>query len=177
MAKCTSAIDFHLNLAETMPEESKEKNGMKNNSESTFGNLIPYRIAQLSHNTNLLITDYLSPHHLTLPQWRVLVVLSHFGKLGIGDIAKQALTRQSTLSRVIDRMEDQKLVKRTQDDSNKRLVLVSLSNKGRELYEQIGPISRSAHELLSSALTEEEQNFLIQMFDKMSNKLKEGRLS
>jgi MarR family transcriptional regulator, organic hydroperoxide resistance regulator len=145
-------------------------------SEPTFGSFIPYRIAELSHNTNMLITDYLVQMNLTLPQWRVLVVLNHFSKLGIGEISKKALIRQSTLSRVVDRMEDMKLVKRSQKSENRRQVQVSLSKKGQETYDKISPIAQSLHDLLSSALTDEEQQSLFLILDKLTSKLEEGRL-
>jgi len=158
-----------------MTEKTEAGSGEKKVA-SAFGKSISYRIAHLAHHTNMLVTDYLTPLKLTLPQCRVLIVLHYYGKLTIGDISRHALIRQSTLSRVVDRMEELKLVKRNSKSGNRRLVHVSLAKKGQDMYETISPFAPSLNKLLASALSDEELETLMQIFDKLSDKLDEGRL-
>jgi len=96
--------------------------------------------------------------------------------MGIGDIASKALLRQSTLSRVIDKMEELKLVRRRLNPKNRRHVEVSLTPPGKKMFDKISRITLSMQNLLSSALTGKEQEDLNKLLGKLTNKLQEGRL-
>ena len=149
--------------------------GRKQSDPPSFANFIPYNALHLANNTNGLISEYLKPLGITLHEWHVILFLNHYGKLRIGDLADLTLIGQSTLSRVIDRMQKRKLVERNINPDNRRVVEVSLTAPGREVMSNIAPIVDTVHTLLAEALTEEEHGTLFTLFDKLNNKLAEGK--
>ena len=56
------------------------------------------------------------------------------------EIAERVLLSHSGLSRLIDRIEDQGLVERRQCDSDRRAFFVALTDKGRDMLDQMWPV-------------------------------------
>lgn len=74
---------------------------------------------------------------VTLPQFRVLVVLSNFGPLRMGELALHLGASQSSFSRFADRMVAGGLVARSASPDNRREVIVSLTEKGERVYAEV----------------------------------------
>jgi DNA-binding MarR family transcriptional regulator len=70
---------------------------------------------------------------VTLPQYRVLVVLCASGSMRSGALAERLGVHQSTLTRTADRLVGQGLVRRDQSPESRREVLVDLTAAGRAL--------------------------------------------
>jgi len=138
---------------------------------------IPYCFNKVTNKTNLTMADYLASLNFTVPQWRVLAILKGFGELSIGEITEHAVVRQSTLSRVVDQLERQGLVKRKPLAKNKRIVLVKLTKQGDKMFDKIYPAALSLHNLMVDALTKKDQEALYSIFDKLSNRLDHVRNS
>jgi DNA-binding MarR family transcriptional regulator len=70
---------------------------------------------------------------VTLPQYRVLVVLCAQGPLRSGVLAERLGIHQSTLTRTADRLVAQGLIRREPSQESRREILVDLTDEGREL--------------------------------------------
>ncbi|PKQ18487.1 MAG: MarR family transcriptional regulator [Actinobacteria bacterium HGW-Actinobacteria-8] len=74
---------------------------------------------------------------LTMPQFRVLVVLAGVGPLRMGDLAERLGVHPSTLSRTIDRLVAGEWVERASAEESRREVHVKLSDTGRALVNHV----------------------------------------
>lgn len=98
-----------------------------------------------------------SPVPLTVPQHRLLVVISVRGPQRIGALAADLGVNQSNASRLVDRLVDQGLLARASDPEDGRASLVSLTDAGtaaldavnelrldqlRELVQDLSPTGR-----------------------------------
>lgn len=101
------------------------------------------------------LTDVLQD--VTLPQFRVLVVLSTAGPLRIGALAERMSAKPSTFTRTIDRMVARGWVDRTGSDSSRREVLVSITPAGGALVEQVTQTRRQEITEILGRLTPAEQ--------------------
>ncbi|WP_415854362.1 MarR family winged helix-turn-helix transcriptional regulator [Sinomonas sp. G460-2] len=70
---------------------------------------------------------------VTLPQFRVLVVLASSGSTAIGALAARLGAVASTFSRFIDRMEDGGFVERAPSPDSRREILVRITPKGTDI--------------------------------------------
>jgi DNA-binding MarR family transcriptional regulator len=70
---------------------------------------------------------------VTLPQYRVLVVLCGEGPLRSGVLAERLGIHQSTLTRTADRLVAQGLIRRDTSQESRREILVDLTDSGRAL--------------------------------------------
>lgn len=112
--------------------------------ESWQQNLAPYnlgyRIKLLSQLLSRKFTEKLEPFGLTPFHWLVLCCLWQEDGLptsSIGDKLKQV---GGTLTGVLDRMEERKLVRRERDVHDRRIWRIWLTDAGRELEKDLPPI-------------------------------------
>jgi len=92
------------------------------------------------------------------------------GKSRLVDLNKHLVITQPSLSRMIVRLEEQGLVAREPDPEDHRAMLLSLTDKGLAVQQEIGRVHvKHLHELLGSALSEAEFNELERLSTKLRN--------
>jgi len=74
---------------------------------------------------------------VTLPQFRVLVVLAASGPIRSGVLAERMGIQQSTFSRSIDRMVEGGWVERAASPERRREVLITLTSTGRMIVDDV----------------------------------------
>lgn len=89
----------------------------------------------------------LEAHGLTLPQWIVLAALWQRDSLTVGEISEYSGNNLPATSRILDRMIEKHLILRVPDETDRRAVRVSLTEKGEALRHLSG-----FHEAVNSAL-------------------------
>ena len=72
---------------------------------------------------------------LTLSQWQVLATLSRLEKATMGEVAGFCATDRTTLTRTIDRMVDDGLIRRDRDLVDRRQVHLNLTERGWEIFQ------------------------------------------
>lgn len=105
---------------------------------------------------------------VTLPQFRVLVVLAGSGGMRMGALAARVGAIPSTFSRTIDRMVDGGWVKRRDSPESRREVLVDLTPKGRRLVDRVTDKRRRQIASVLTTMTPEEQRRVIDAFELFS---------
>lgn len=107
---------------------------------------------------------------LSLREYDVLFNLRNCpgGTSRLVDLNKHLLISQPSLSRMVARLEERGLVSRISDPSDQRAMLISLTDRGREVQRDIGREHvRHLHDLLGTALSEEEFDQLQQLCSKL----------
>lgn len=74
---------------------------------------------------------------VTLPQYRVLVLLSNRGAQRALDLADQLGVTQSTVTRMCDRLERKGLINRERPRDNRRVVITAISARGQQLVDAV----------------------------------------
>ena len=76
--------------------------------------------------------------------------------VGIIDLARQLGINAAAVTRQVQELESERLVRRRADTNDGRRTCIRLSTKGRKLMEELRECSREFERLLSSALSAEE---------------------
>jgi DNA-binding MarR family transcriptional regulator len=97
-------------------------------------------VRQAEQRVSRRIEAALTPHQLTIDQWRVLDQLSDGEGHPMSGIATQVVVPGPTLTKIVDRLIESALVYRRVDDADRRRVLVFLSERGHSLHDQIIPV-------------------------------------
>ena len=82
---------------------------------------------------------------LTFPQYNVLRILrgARPEALSCGTISQRMLTRDSDLTRLLDRLEERGLVKRVRDSRDRRMVTAQITEPGLQLLRRLdGAVDR-----------------------------------
>lgn len=101
-------------------------------------------LARASYVVSSEFHDRLRARGVTVPVWRVLATLSG-GAETVTALAEACLLQQPTMTKVIDRMERDGLVRREQDGRDRRLVRVNLAPRGEAMVGDLLGAAR-AHE-------------------------------
>lgn len=104
---------------------------------------------------------------MTLSQFQVLEVLYHLGPLFQRDIAKKILKTTGNLTLVINNLSKRNLVKKVQDEADRRYHSISITAKGKKLMEDFFPIHLKALLADFEVLTAEEQDQLAYLCKKI----------
>jgi DNA-binding MarR family transcriptional regulator len=94
---------------------------------------------------------------VSLPQFRVLVLLSVRGRTRFGALADLVGANPSTFSRAVDRMVAGGLVDRSPSPESRREVLIGLTELGRSLVEEVTSRRRDELSLVLDRLSPSEQ--------------------
>jgi DNA-binding MarR family transcriptional regulator len=107
-----------------------------------------------------LVAVSLAPvlEHVTLPQFRALVLLSGLGPTRIGALAQRLGVHQSTFTRTTDRMVEAGIVRRLDNPVNRREVLVEATEAGLAYVEEVTERRRLAIVQILARLDAEERD-------------------
>lgn len=98
---------------------------------------LAYLLAQASHRISAEFHRQVNAAGLSVTEWRVLASLEGSAGETIGELAQLALTKQPTLSKVVQRMEADGLVARADVRADRRQTRVSITAKGHRLVERL----------------------------------------
>jgi len=105
---------------------------------------------------------------LTVPQFHTLLYLSYCdGECKMSDLARSTHQSAASLTGVVDRLLEKQLVARGRPDGDRRQVMVSATERGRVLLQEIKHARRAE---MHSALTDippEEAHELLRLLDAM----------
>ena len=79
----------------------------------------------------------LEDYKITPPQFDALQYLIHNEELTISDLSLKLFQAPSTITDLVDRMESSGLVERTRDMKDRRLVRVSVLQKGYDIIDKV----------------------------------------
>lgn len=117
----------------------------------------PYLMNRIMGRYNASLRHDLAKLGLTTPKMRALAVLSVIDNLVIGRLAVYAVVEQSTLSRALDALEADGLVRRAADPEDSRATRVSITEAGRAAFETLWPTMRHSYSRMFAGIDAAEQ--------------------
>ncbi len=81
--------------------------------------------------------DISSKYSLGKRQLSALIMLKSMGKINMTTLAKSIDVSNQQLTKVVDNLVQRKLVKRSYDKKNRRIVLIEITKDGREYIDDI----------------------------------------
>lgn len=105
---------------------------------------------------------------LTVSQFSVLEVLYHKGDLKVAEIIDKTLSTGGNMTVVIENLVKDGLVTRYKDPEDKRINFISITEKGKDIIDEIFPKHIENINEIFSSLTIEEKQSLIGLLKKLS---------
>lgn len=102
----------------------------------------------------------LQAYNLTESQLGVLEALYHLGSMCQKELSQKILKSTGNITLVIDNLEKRDLVKRVRDESDRRYIIVTLTEQGTQLIRDFFPLHVKAISNEMSILTNEELSML-----------------
>ena len=108
---------------------------------------LPALLAQASELISAEFHRVVRRHGFSVTEWRVLATLAGGKPISIGKLAQVTVTKQPTVTRLLDRMEARGQAERLPHDRDRRITLVRITSKGAKTVEQLMTLARE-HELI-----------------------------
>jgi DNA-binding MarR family transcriptional regulator len=107
---------------------------------------LPALLAQASQLISSEFHRVARQHGFSVSEWRVMASLAGGEPISIGQLAQITVTKQPTVTRLLDRMEAREQVERLPHESDRRVTLVRITRKGAKAVEHLMELARE-HEM------------------------------
>lgn len=113
-----------------------------------------------------MFNERLIPLGVTRVQWIAMYYLLKYGDMSQKELGERMGTKESTVARLLDRMEEEGLTKRTKDKEDRRVKYIKLTQKGTQRIEELLPEGQKMSEFFSKGITEEETEVFKRVLEK-----------
>jgi len=127
----------------------------------------PYLMNRIMGRYNALLRADMNKLGLTIPKMRSLAILSVIDGIVISRLATYSIVEQSTLSRALDALESDGLVRRAPDPDDSRATRVWITPEGRASFEMLWPTMRKTYESMFVGIDDDERAAFASTLQKM----------
>lgn len=119
--------------------------------------LLRHLMVTIKHN----IHHHYKEMNVTGPQGMLMGTLAHHGEMKVSDLSEKLGLSNSTVSGIIDRLENQGLVVRTRSKSDRRVVYVNVTSEFKKgSQNHFNEIEKMFESMMSKATSEELDQIL-----------------
>lgn len=105
---------------------------------------LPYQLAVLAQRVSRgFAARYSARFDISIPEWRVIAHLSQADAVSVREIHARVDMDKSKVSRAASRLEAAGHITKAPHPDDKRLVALSLTEKGRAMMAEIAPMARA----------------------------------
>jgi DNA-binding MarR family transcriptional regulator len=139
-------------------------------------NYAPYLMNRIMGRYNASLRDEMAGLGLTTPKMRALAVLSVIDGPLIRELAVFSVVEQSTLSRALDQLEGDGLVRREADASDSRATRIFITEAGRVTFETLWPRMAEAHSRMFRGIPEDERRAFVATLQTMLTNIRKHEI-
>ncbi len=133
---------------------------------------LPYRLSVLSNKVSDAIARLYSERFgLSVPEWRIMAVLGQTPGLSARDVALRTAMDKVQVSRAVAALAGTRRVQRDGDEADGRVTRLSLTTKGRAIYDEIAPLALHLEAVFLAALTPAERKTLDGLMEKLDRQV------
>lgn len=139
-------------------------------------NYAPYLMNRIMGRYNASLREEMAGQGLTTPKMRALAVLSVIEGPLIRELAVYSVVEQSTLSRALDQLAGEGLIRREADASDSRATRVFITEAGRATFETLWPRMAEANARMFRGIPEEERRAFVATLQKMLTNIRKHEI-
>ncbi|GAA3547089.1 MarR family transcriptional regulator [Amycolatopsis ultiminotia] len=111
-----------------------------------------YLVKRLELAIRARMDQALPPLGLTTPQFTALTALRHRDGLSSAQLARRSFVTPQTMNEMVRTLETQGHIARERDPGNRRVLLLTLTDTGRELLERCDPLVEAIEDEMLGAV-------------------------
>lgn len=124
---------------------------------------IGFLVQQISHLVIQLHNEKLEKEGVTSSQERLLTLLYINNGATQSELQQDLLIKPSSVTKLIDVLEQKGLVTRIADSKDARVKIIHLSEKGQLMEAKLWDIKKQMEERIAKSLSEEQQTQLVEL--------------
>ncbi|SMF62530.1 homoprotocatechuate degradation operon regulator, HpaR [Alteromonadaceae bacterium Bs31] len=131
---------------------------------------LPLLLLKARENSIAYVRPVLAEFGLTEQQWRVIRTLKREAEMNAQDLALESCILSPSLSRILNRLETDKVIIKKVDSSDQRALNIRLSAKGNRLHDRIAPKVDKQYKLLYQAVGKDTISNLVSLLEEFSSR-------
>jgi MarR family transcriptional regulator, 2-MHQ and catechol-resistance regulon repressor len=124
-------------------------------------------LARANRTVADLVEQDIKTYGLNPTEFAVLELLFHKGDQPIQHIGKKVLLASGSITYVVDKLENKKLLQRVSCPKDRRVIYASITEEGKKLMEEIFPNHQAEVHKIFTGLTNDEKETLITLLKKV----------
>jgi DNA-binding MarR family transcriptional regulator len=137
------------------------------------------KVIELTEHINVLVQEFLTIHQtlndaytgVSKQELNIISIVGRRAGAIMREIAEDAQLAVSSVTPIVDKLVEKKLVKRERSEEDRRIVSVELTDKGAKIYQmEVESYMRLSSSILQALSTSEQDKFL-GYFRKVSSSL------
>lgn len=113
----------------------------------------------------------LRENNITRVKWIALFFIGEINNISQKDLAQRMNANESSIARLLERMEKDDLCERTRDTADRRIIRISLTPKGEQLRAELLPLGQVFHDDATKDISPSELVIFKNVLDKMVSNL------
>ena len=109
------------------------------------------------------------PYTITPPQWATLAWIDAYQVLSVGVLARKLGIDDSVATGIVKRLEVHGLIERVHDQTDRRIVRLSLTSEGSEIVHQLTPVVIAFNERSFHGFSQEQQQTLLEQLRQIAS--------
>ena len=128
----------------------------------------PFSVARIARRWRKLLDERLKDLGVTQARWSTMVAL-HRGGEGVTqrELAELMAIENPTLVRLLDNLEEQKLIERRPCEKDRRARRLHLTRRGEQFMDQLDSRAEGLRDQLLAGITDEELETCLNVFDRV----------
>ncbi|GHF13486.1 hypothetical protein GCM10017044_04410 [Kordiimonas sediminis] len=113
-----------------------------------------YHLNRTAATYTAKMTEILKTIGVGQPEWRVLMILNDKNPSTVSELSRRSVTKLSTITRIVIRMEEDGLVTRSRCNDDSRVTQVSITDDGRRVVVDLHEIASRIYERAFTGMDE-----------------------
>jgi DNA-binding MarR family transcriptional regulator len=140
--------------------------------ETKLRSYLAYLLSEAQHTVNRGLADALAAQGMSVERWRILRALDDGHGHSMSDLAEAVLMPHPTLTKAIDRLIDDALVYRRQDEADRRRVAVFLADRGRRAIVAADRLAEEHHRAIEASFGQQRTERLMAELSRLVESLR-----
>lgn len=132
-----------------------------------LANYPPYLMNRIMGRYNASLRGEMAKLGLTVPKMRALAILSVMDGIQISQLSVHAIVEQSTMSRVLDALQAEDLIRRETHPEDSRATRIFITEAGRSAFETLWPTMMASYAAMFSGIDDKERRAFIATLQKI----------
>lgn len=132
---------------------------------------LPYRLNVCASLVSQALSHiYYERYRIGVPEWRVLVTLGQFGLMTAKAVGTHSHMHKTKVSRAVAMLERRKLLVRRANRADLREAFLSLTQSGRDVYDELAPLALDFARDLLDAVDPADRDALCRALRKLAKR-------
>jgi DNA-binding MarR family transcriptional regulator len=135
---------------------------------------LPYRLNVVAEGVSRALSRlYAERYGIGIPEWRVIATLGQYDQMTAKDVGVHSRMHKTKVSRAVAALEEKGLSSREPNENDMREAFLTLTGRGRRVYQDLAPRALAFERALDAALGAREREHLDGLLRKLEARAKE----